>query len=450
MLLRAGSLPQANGGVIVVDADELFRDLDAWRAMKRSVNSGWIEVQRTGSSNAGSLRPEPIRTAFKVVAIGSESHYDSMVAYDADFTAVFKIKVQVEDTIPRGKATLHDMGRALLRISRRAGLQAPNAQALARLLEHSARLAGRNDRLVPAFSDLLDILQEADRIASARARGGQSIGREDVQDALSRRRRRHDLGERQAQELLDDGIVLLECTGSRVGVVNALVVYDDGVASFCRPMRVSAAVGLGRRGIVDIEREAEFSGNTHHEGLAIASGLLRERYAQDKPLCLTGTVCFEQSYSRVNGDSASMAEVLALLSALGDLPLDQGWGVTGSINQKGDVQAIGDVNAKIEGQFAACLARGLTGRQGVVIPEANVRDLMLEPEVGEAVSKGRFHVAAVRTVDDALELLTGVPAGSRGSPLEPFPAASANGRVDARLRAYADAAREFDRSERAD
>ncbi len=439
--LRAGALHRANGGVIVVDAFELMHDRAAWSALKRTVKSGWMEVPRGGGSSGGGLRPEPIRTAFKLVAIGSEELYDGMYAYDPDFAAVFKIKVQVEEVLPRSEANIEAMGAALLRIARRAGLRAPDAGALARLLEHSARLAGRNDRLAPWFSDLLDVLQEADRIAMDGGR--REVRAADVERALRQRRCRHDLSERESQEMLDDGIVLLDTDGQRPGVVNALVVYDEGAHVYSRPTRVTAAVGVGRRGVVDLEREASFSGDSHHKGMEIVASLLRERYAQDKPLCLTATLCFEQSYSLVDGDSASLAEVLALFSALAELPLDQGWGVTGSLNQKGEVQAIGDVTAKVEGFYDACIARGLTGRQGVIIPEANVRDLMLRADVVRAVEKGRFHVAAVRTVDDAIDLVFGLPAGTRRRALAPFPEGSVNARVDAKLLAYAEASRRF-------
>jgi len=439
--LRAGSVHRANGGVVVLDAAELLADRPTWRALKRTVKSSWIEVPRGGGPAGGGLRPDPIRTAFKLVAIGSEDLYDSMCAYDPDFGAVFKVKVQVEELLPRTPEHVTALAGALLQAIRRAGLLGPDAGALARLLETSTRLAGRRDRLALSFAALLDVMQEADRLAAAAGRD--RVRAEDVDHALRQRRARHDLSEREAQELIDDGIVLLDVSGRRTGVVNALVVYDEGAHVYSRPTRVTAAAGVGRGGVVDIEREASFSGDSHHKGIEIVTGLLRERYAQDKPLCLTATLCFEQSYALVDGDSASLAELLALLSTLADVPLDQAWGVTGSIDQKGQVQAVGEVSTKVEGFFDVCLARGLDGRQGVLLPETNVRDLVLREDVVEAVRKGQFHVAAIQTLDDALELLTGQPAGRRSGPLAPFPEASLNGRVDARLRAYAEAASRF-------
>lgn len=364
--LRAGSLHQANGGVVVVDAVELLADRQTWRALKRTIKSGWIESPRVGGSPGGGLRPAPIRTAFKLVAVGSEDLYDSMCAYDPDFPSVFKVKVQVEELLVRTDAQVGAMASALLRATRRAGLRGPDAAALARVLELATRLAGRRDRLAVAFADLLDVLQEADRIAMGAERD--EVHLEDVEGALRQRRARRDLSEREAQEQLDEGVVLLDLAGEQTGVVNALVVYDQGAHTYSRPTRVTAAAGVGRRGVVDIEREASFSGDSHHKGVEILSGLLRERYAQDKPLCLTASICFEQSYALVDGDSASLAELLALLSTLADVPLAQGWGVTGSIDQKGRIQAVGEVSTKVDGFFDACKARGLTGRQGVVLP----------------------------------------------------------------------------------
>ncbi|RMG14068.1 MAG: ATP-binding protein, partial [Planctomycetota bacterium] len=443
MRLRAGSLPQAGGGVVVVDAAALFNDATAWNALKRSVLSGWLEVQHSGGASRGtSLRPEPIRMAAKVIAIGSEELYQQMFAEDPDFAQVFKVLVQLEGSVARTKRNLHLLARALLRVARRSGLRSPDASALARLLEHSARLACRNDRLQLAFSELLDVLQEADRLAAAGPRKG-TIRAVDVDDALARRRRRHDLSEREAQQALDDRSVLLEVEGERVGVANALVVYDEGPLSYSRPTRVSAVVGVGSQGVVDVEQVVGLSGDAHHKGVTILAGILRERFAQDKPLCLTATVCFEQSYETVEGDSASLAETLAVFSALGDAPLSQAWGITGSLNQKGEVQVVGDVNAKIEGFFDACLAGGLNGHQGVIIPEGNLRDLMLRPDVVRAVAQRRFHVVSVRTLDEALELLCGLPAGTRPSPFEPYPEGSLNARVDRRLASFAEAARRF-------
>jgi len=434
--LRAGSLLRANGGVLVTDLGELLADPVAWRAVKRAVRSGWIEVQRAAAAGAA-MRPEPVRTALRLVALATDDVWERAGLDDPDTTDVFKVEARTEDDVPVAEAPA--LAAALLRAARGAGLRPPDAPALARLLEHAARLAGRCDRLATRFAALLDVLQEADRLALAARRG--TIRRADVEAALAQRRRRVDHAERQLQRLFDDGLVLLDLDGARAGVVNALVVYDHGEHVFGRPCRVTAAVGVGRRGVVDVEREVRLSGDHHHKGIQLLAGLLCERYAQAHPLALNATVAFEQSYAPVDGDSASLAEALAVLSALGDLPIDQGLAVTGSLNQKGEVQPVGDVDAKIEGHFDACRSRGLTGRQGVLIPASNVKDLMLREDVVEAVAAGTYRVVPVRTLDEALTLVTGAPAPPRPAPLAPYPEGTAHARVDARLAAFARVAR---------
>lgn len=434
--LRAGSLLRANGGVLVTDLGELLADPVAWRAVKRAVRSGWIEVQRAAAAGAA-MRPEPVRTALRLVALATDDVWERACLDDPDTTDVFKVEARTEDDVPVAEAPA--LAAALLRAARGAGLRPPDAPALARLLEHAARLAGRCDRLATRFAALLDVLQEADRLALTARRA--AIRRADVEAALGARRRRVDHAERQLQRLFDDGLVLLDLDGARAGVVNALVVYDHGEHVFGRPCRVTAAVGVGRRGVVDVEREARLSGDHHHKGLQLLAGLLCERYAQSHPLALNATVAFEQSYAPVDGDSASLAEALAVLSALGDLPIDQGLAVTGSINQKGDVQPVGDVDAKVEGHFDACRSRGLTGRQGVLIPASNTKDLMLREDVVEAVAAGTYRVIPVRTLDEALTLVTGAPAPPRPAPHTPYPEGTAHARVDARLAAFARAAR---------
>jgi predicted ATP-dependent protease len=257
------------------------------------------------------------------------------------------------------------------------------------------------------MGELLDVLREAE--AHARVARASQIGALHVSGAIEARRRRHDLAERKTQELLDQGLLVVDTTGRRTGQVNALAVYDTLDHVFARPARVSAAVAIGREGVIDIEREASLSGDSHHKGIQILSGFLRSRYAQERPLCLTASVCFEQSYAPIDGDSASVAEVAAILSALADVPVEQSWAATGSMNQLGDVQAIGDVNEKVEGFFQVCTARGLTGAQGVVVPASNLGDLMLREDVIEAVAAGRFHVKTARTIEDVLEVITGRP-----------------------------------------
>lgn len=433
--LRAGSLAQANGGVIVVDALELWNDAQAWRAFVRAVTSGWIELPTPGGQAPGSaLRPEPIRTGFKLIAIGTDRQWEQMLDEDPTFAEVFKVKVQLEDRIDRTDANVGAGAAALLRLSRRAGLLRPDAGALARLLEHSTRLAGRRDKLSAGFSELLDVMQEADRVARDRGRGVRSVARDDVEAAIARRRRRHDLHERRVQEDLLEGAVRVETDGARAGAVNALTVYDTGDHLFARPMRISATVGAGKRGVVDVERESGLSGDLHTKGVQVLSGLLRGLYAQDHPLGFTATICFEQSHGPVDGDSASAAETIALISALTGLPARQDLAITGAVTQHGELVSIGAPTAKVEGFFAVCQARGLTGRQGVLIPSTSAGELVLSAPVLEAVEAGTFRVIALETLDQALELLLSTPAGTREAPGAPWTPGSVHARAQAAVR----------------
>lgn len=436
--LRAGSLARANGGVLVLDAQELWSDPQAWRALVRAVSSGWLELAPPppGQGPGSALRPQPLRTAFKLVAIGTDAQWEQMLHEDAAFPEVFKVKVQLEDLIERSDANVTAAAGVLLRLARRAGLLRPDAGALARLLEHAARRAGQRGRLAAGFSELLDALQEADRLARARP-GARALRRAHVDEALARRRRRHDLLERRTQEDLQEGLIVVETAGARVGVVNALVVYDTGDHVFSHPARITAAVSVGRRGVLDLEREAELSGALHHKGVQVLSGLVRGLYAQDQPLGLTASLCFEQSHGVVDGDSASAAEALALISALADLPCRQDWALTGAVTQLGELCAVGDVTPKVEGFFALCRARGLTGRQGVLIPRSSAEDLALVPEVVAAVRAGKFHVVTAATLDQALALFLGHPAGTRARPGAPWSPGSVHARAQERLRGFA-------------
>jgi ATP-dependent Lon protease len=432
--IRAGSLLAADGGVLVLDARELLADLAAWRALKKALARGKVDVQRfdpTSHQPSGPVRPRAVPIAIKVIVTGDEDAFRHLYEQDDDFRAIFKVKVEVEDDVPLTKESTAALALTVLRLAHRAELLPVDAGALARLLEHAARQSGRRDRLAVRIGELLDVIREAEAVA--RRAGETTVRAKHVTAALEARRSRHDLAERKTQELLDDGVVLVDTKGARTGQVNALAVYDTADHVFARPARVTAAISLGRAGVIDIEREAHLSGDTHHKGVQIMAGLLRSRYAQERPLCLTASVCFEQSYAPIDGDSASVAEVVAILSALADAPLDQGWAVTGSLNQKGDVQAIGDVNEKIEGFFDACRARGLTGHQGVLVPASNLGDLMLREDVVAAVAAGRFHVRATRVVDDVLVVLTGLEAREIQE------------RVEAKLAALADAWRRYER-----
>lgn len=429
--LRAGALLEAEGRVLILPARELLGCLSAWKQLRECLLTGRFPLP----IELG-VRDYPL--GCKVVIVGSQEDYHHLIEHEA-VAAAFGIKVELELGLERGGPQLRRMGLALRDLALRHGLRAPDVTALRGLFEIASRWSDRPGRLSLCFGPLLALLREAD--GHAAARGAESVQNLDVQAALDARRSRHSQHERYTQALISDGVVLIDTKGTRIGQVNGLVIYEGGDESFARPCRLTASVSLGWRGVIDIECESRLSGETHHKGVQILSGLLRQRYAWDKPLVLTAALCFEQSYSPIDGDSASAAEAIAILSAIAEAPIKQGLSLSGSINQRGDLQAIGGVNEKIEGFFDACRATELNGEQGVVIPAANVHELMLREDVVTAIEEGRFHVYAASTLDDAVRLMLDLEPGLRGP--SGYSAASLNGRVDRRLRQFAETWRDF-------
>jgi lon-related putative ATP-dependent protease len=444
MLIKAGAFHRANGGYLVLDALKVLTQPFAWEALKRAMRSREIRTESLGQmlslvSTVG-LKPEPIAFDQKVVLVGERFIYYLLQAYDPEFPELFKVAVDFEEDIERGPESDLLYARVVATIARREKLRALDRGAVARLIEESARSAGDCAKLSVAMQELTDLVRESDYFAAA---GGRKVVEAaDVARALQAREERQSRIRERLREQMQKGTLLIDTAGERAGQVNALSVVQLGEFAFGMPSRITARVRLGGAGIVDIEREVELGGPLHSKGVLILSGFLAGRYCADRPLSLSATLVFEQNYGGVEGDSASCAELCALLSALSDTPIRQSLAITGSVNQHGDVQAIGGVNEKIEGFFDLCKARGLSGIQGVVIPAANARHLMLRPEVVEAVAAGRFHVHAVTRVDEALEILSGVPAGERGA-LGHFPEGSVNLRVEQRLAAFADRVRVF-------
>jgi predicted ATP-dependent protease len=340
------------------------------------------------------------------VLVGDPQTYASLYGLDPDFQRLFKVKAQFAAYVERSTDSIHAYATSVTARARECGLLPLANDALARVMEHSARLAEHQDRLTTRFEDVEDLLVEADHLA--RASGAEQVRGEHVQTAFDNQITRLSLGEDQLQREIDEGTLAIDTHAEVVGQVNGLSVMDTGDYSFARPSRITARVGPGEEGLVDIEREVQLSGPTHSKGIMILSGYLLERYAHDTPLALSARLTFEQVYGPVDGDSASSAELYALLSGLSGLPIHQGIAVTGSVNQRGEVQAIGAVTTKVEGFFAVCKAQGLDGTQGVIVPSTNVRHLMLKPEIVDAVTTGRFSVWAVRTIDEGIEILTGV------------------------------------------
>lgn len=447
-LLRSGALHRANGGYLLLDARRLLTQPFAWEELKRALRSGLVRIEplerRFGSSAGAVLEPAPIPLSVKVVLFGERSLYYLLAELDPEFSRLFQVAADLEDDVPRGDGGELRFARLLARLAAEEKLRPLDRGGVARMIEQAARLAGDASRLTARMDDLLDLLREADRAAADRGR--EAIGEEDIQAAIDGQRRRAGRIPQRVRRAIADGTLLVDTSGSQVGQVNGLSVVILAGQPFGRPSRITARVRLGRGEVVDIEREVELGGPLHSKGVLILSAFLGARYAGDRPFSLSASLVFEQSYGGVEGDSASSAELYALLSALSGLPIRQGLAVTGSINQMGRIQAIGGVNEKVEGFFDVCAERGLTGEQGVLIPAANARDLMLRQEVVEAARAGRFRIYAVETVDQGIELLTDCAAGDPDAGGR-YPAGSVNGRVAARLEALAAAARAFARDE---
>jgi predicted ATP-dependent protease len=443
LMIKPGSLHRANGGFLVIEAEDLLRDYFSWDGLKRALRTREIQIEeladRLGLTTVKSLRPQPIPLELKVILVGPPPPYYLLAAYDDEFSTLFKVKADFDISMPLNAENLHGSLHLFRRFCEREGLLSISNDAAARLLEHSLRLAEDQERLSTHFGALTDVVREANYWACQE--GCDAILERHVTRALEEKVYRSNMIQARIQELIDRGIILIDTEGAKIGQINGLSVLSLGDYTFGRPSRISVSVGPGRGSILDIEREVKLGGPIHSKGVLILSGYLAERYGQERPLTLSARLVFEQSYEGVEGDSASAAELFALLSALAELPLRQGIAVTGSVNQRGEIQAVGGVNQKIEGFFDVCRLRGLTGEQGVLIPQANVQNLMLRSDVVEAVREGQFHIWTALTIDEGIALLTGVPAGERDANGE-YPPESVNGRVMARLRAFAERLRE--------
>lgn len=443
-LIRPGALHRANGGALILNARDLLTQPFAWDALKRSLKSGTITITSLGEQfnmlSTISLEPDPIPLDVKVVLIGDRTTYYLLLQLDPDFPDLFKVQADFDDDFDRSPDNVALYARLLTALAAREGLKPVDPGGLARMIDETARFAGDSRKLSLQVGQVADILREADYWGGESGRDVITAG--DVERAVRQRQHRGDRIRLRMQEAITRDIVLIETDGAVVGQVNGLAVLQFGGQSFGRPSRITASARLGTGQVIDIEREVELGGPLHSKGVLILSSFLAAHYALDVPVSLSASLVFEQSYGGVDGDSASSAELYALLSALSEVPLDQSFAVTGSVNQRGRVQAIGGVNEKIEGFYDICAARGLTGRQGVLVPDANVAHLMLREDVVEACRAGRFAVHAVRSIDQGIEILTGRPAGHRDAAGN-FPPDSINGLVEARLRRFAEMRRSF-------
>jgi len=443
-LIKPGALHRAAGGYLVADAHRLLTQPFAWEGLKRSLQSGEVRIESPreawGLVSTVSLDPEPMALDVKVVLVGSPMLYYLLSTYDPDFGDLFKVEADFDDRMERTAESEQTYARLVAGLAEEHGLRAFDRTAVARVVDRAARLVADSDRLSVLTRSVRDLLCEADHWAGED--GADVITARHVSRAVEERHVRSGRLRDRIQEQIERGTIYIDTEGAHVGQINGLSVLQLGDYSFGRPSRITARIRFGRGEVVDIEREVELSGPIHSKGVLILTGFLGARYAADRPLALAASLVFEQSYGGIDGDSASSAELYTLLSAIGRVPLRQCFAVTGSINQHGRVQPIGGVNEKIEGFFDVCRARGLTGEQGVLIPASNVKHLMLRDDVIEAVEGGRFHIYPVETVDQGMELLTGLPMGTKDDAGE-YPVESVNGRVAARLAELAEKAKEL-------
>ena len=412
-LIKGGSIHKANGGYLILGARELLTSQFSYEGLKRALQSGSISIEETGQrlgvASTKSLTPQPIPLNVKIVLAGEHEVYQALYLADPDFGLLFKVKAHFDDTIERDDANMKTYGRFVHTLCENENLNHLEAGAIAKVVEYGSRLAEDQTKLSTKFPEIADLVREASLYAGQE--GSKYIKDVHVLRALQEKIYRSNLLDDKAKEMIQRGIILIDTSGSKIGQVNGLSVISLGDFNFGQPSRITVSVGIGRRGVIDIEREAKLGGQIHTKGVLIISGYLENKYARERPLNISLRLVFEQSYGGVNGDSASSTELYAILSALSDLPIKQNFAVTGSVNQKGEVQAIGGVNEKIEGFYHTCNAKGLKGDEGVLIPESNVQHLMLSEEVVEAVKQGRFHIYPVRTIDEGIEILTGIRAG---------------------------------------
>ncbi len=434
--IKAGSLLRANGGYLIVNAFDALSEAGVWPALKRTLRNGVIDIQVFDPFymfTASALKPEPISIDVKIIMIGSQWLYYLLFQQDEDFKKIFKVKADFDTVMDKNTRNINEYASFVKSICAAESLLPFSKEAIAEVVEYSVRVAGRRSKLSTRFNVIADTVRESDYWA--RQSNRKDVRGKDVEKAIQCWRKRMNMVEDKIQEMIENDVLMISTKGKAVGQLNGLSVYQMGNYAFGRPVRITAKTSLGKAGIINIEREANLGGRTYNKGVLILSGFLKSRYAQHQPMAIDATLGFEQSYSEIDGDSASSAEVYVILSALSGAPLNQELAVTGSVNQNGEIQAIGGVNEKIEGFFEVCKAKGLTGSQGVIIPASNIEDLMLKQEIVNAVTKKKFRIFAVKTIDEGIELLTGVKSGRKTKP--GFEKDSINYRVAQKLAEYA-------------
>ncbi len=417
MDIRAGSILKANGGYLVINANDIFQEgVDVWIKLKRTLKNSLLEIEKAEQNlfHSVSIKPEPIPISLKVIILGDEKIYYTLYKIDDVFKKIFKVLSEFSPTIEINDKNLNDYLKVLKKIIDEEKLLPFDRDAIIQILNESVRLSGDREKFTARFHLVADTMREANFVA--KSQNSQIVKARHVEQAIFNRTQRYNLFEEEVLEEINKGIIMVDTEGEKIGVINGLSVYDYEFHSFGKPTRITAQVSLGDRGIINIEREAELSGSIHDKGVLILQGYLQGKYGKDFPISINASITFEQSYGGVDGDSASSTELYVLLSAIGEIPLKQSIAITGSINQHGEIQPVGGINQKIEGFFKVCRERGLTGEQGVIIPYQNIRNLNLCPSVINAVKKGKFHIYAIKTIDEGIEILTGLKAGNINDP----------------------------------
>jgi len=412
-MIRAGTAHKANGGFLILPVEGIFRDPVVWESLKRTIANETLGIeepaQRLGFIITKSISPEPIPFKAKIIIVGDPSVYQLLYTRDRDFKELFKVKADFDTTMDRIEENVKQYAAYMCTLCNKEDLIHLDPTGIATIIEYSSRLASDQEKMSTQFNLIADIIREANYYA--KKENAEFITKKHVDITLNERVYRSNLIEKKIDEMITRGSILIEIKGEKVGQLNGLAVLSMGDYGFGKPSKITASVGVGKKGIIDIEREAQMGGPTHTKGVLILSGYLNGKYAQKTPLSMTARLVFEQNYSGVDGDSASSTELYSILSALSGIPIKQHFAVTGSVNQKGMVQAIGGVNEKIEGFYEVIKAKGMTGKEGVMIPASNVKNLMLKDEIVQAIRADKFHIYPVKTIDEGIEVLTGVPAG---------------------------------------
>ncbi len=437
-MIKGGLLHQANGGYLILQAKDVINNIQSWEALKRVLKTKKINIgnmkEQSGLVAVSSLKPEPIPVEVKVILVGSEGLYQALYEYDEDFSKLFKIKVDFDDEMERTQDNTMKLAQFISSFCRRENMPHFDRSGVAKVVEYSSRLIENQNKLSTKFNDIADILCES--CAWAEIDEKKIVTAEHVKKAIEEKNYRSNKYDKKLLEMLEEGTIMIDTQGEVTGQINGLSILDMGDYAFGKPSRITATTYMGERGIVNIEREVEMSGTSHTKGVLILSGYIGQKYAQEIPLSLSASLCFEQLYSGVDGDSASSAELYSILSSLADAPIKQGIAVTGSVNQRGEIQPIGGATNKIEGFFELCKLRGLDGKQGVIIPHQNIKNLMLGEEVIEAVKKHQFHIYAVKTIDEGIQILTGLKAGEKNQNGE-YPKGTINYKVYEKLNKFA-------------